>query len=290
MIVVTGGTGTVGSRLVALLLERGEQVRVFCRDAGKARERFDGRVEVAQGDFGDLDSIKAALADADRVFLLTTSTPEPGAQREYEHNVITAAKQADVRHLVKLSALGADEHAPMRFARQHREAEKELAASGLAYTILRPTGFMQRLIDWAAGGSIYTCAEDGKVPLVDARDIAAVAATVLTEDGHDGKIYTLTGPEALSYDEMVAKLSESTGQEIEHVRVPPEALIQGMTSAGLPVWLAEDLAAQFRVFAAGGGAEVSGDVAAVTGRQPRSLDVFAREEFAVASSRGDRPA
>lgn len=279
MILVTGGTGTVGSRLVELLLERSERVRVFSRDAEQARGRFDGRAEVAQGDFGDLDSIKTALTGVDRVFLLTAS-----AQREHEHNVIEAARAAGVRRLVKLSVLGADERAPMRYARVHRTAEKEVEASGLGYTILRPAAFMQGFLESATGGSIYTCAEDGRVAMVDVSDIAAVAAAALTEDGHEGKTYTLTGPEALSYDEMAATLSEATGRQITHIRVPPEALIQGMTGAGVPDWLAEDLAAQFAVFAAGQGGEVSGDVAAVIGRRARSLDAFAREEFAVIST------
>lgn len=283
MIVVTGGTGTVGSRLVELLLQRGQRVRVFSRDADKSRARFGGRVDVAVGDFDDLNSIKAAFAGADRIFLLTAGAAEPGTQLGHERNVIAAAREADVRRVVKLSVLGADEQAPTHYARLHRTAEKELAASGLEYTILRPAGFMQNLFEWAAGGSFRTCAEDGRAALVDARDIAAVAATVLTEDGHDGRTYTLTGPEVLSYDEAAATLSEATGQQITHVRVPPEVLVQAMTGAGLPHWLAEDLAAQFRGYATGQvghGGEVNGDVTTVTGREPRTFDAFAREEFA----------
>lgn len=289
MIVVTGGTGTVGSRLAGLLVERGERVRVFCRNAEKARARFGQRVDVAQGDLGDRDSIKIALGGADRVFLLTASAAEPGTQREHERNVIAASRQAGVRRVVKLSVLGADEQAPMRYARWHREAEKELEASGVGYTILRPAAFMQGLLESASDGSIYTCAEDGRVSMVDARDIAAVAAAALTEDGHEGKTYTLTGPESLSHDEAAATLSEAAGREIKHVRVSPQTLIQAMTGAGVPGWLAEDLAAQYRVFAAGQGGEISGDVAAITGRMPRTLDAFAREEFAAVRAPGPAP-
>jgi uncharacterized protein YbjT (DUF2867 family) len=280
VILVIGGTGTVGSRLVEQLLRKGEQLRVFCRDVEKARAMFGERVEIAQGDLDDPASVRAALEGADRVFLLTASVPEPGRQLQQERTVIAAATEAGVGRVVKQSVLGADERSPMRFARWHREAEQELASSGLRYTILRPAAFMQGLFEFASEGAISTSAEDGRVAMVDAGDIAAVAAVALTEDGHEGRIYTLTGPEAVSYDEAAVTLSQVTGREIRHVRVPAQDVIEGMTSAGLPQWLAQDLAAQFGVFAAGQGAQVSTDIATVTGRRPRSLDAVAREEFA----------
>lgn len=280
MILVTGGTGTVGSRLVELLLDRGESVRVLSRDTGAARAKLGERAEIAQGDLGDPGSLRAALSGAGRVFLLTTTrTREAGGQLEHERNAIAAAQEAGVGRVVKQSALGADERAPMRYLRGHRAAEKELEASGLHYTILRPAAFMQGLFDSITDGKVYTCAEDGRVAMVDAGDIAAVAAIALTEDGHEGKTYTLTGPEAVSYDEAARTLSDATGRAIEHVRVPPEGVIEGISAAGLPRWFAEDMAVQFGEFAAGRGSQVSGDVAAVTGRAPRSLDHFARNEF-----------
>src|SRR5262249_19038014 len=144
---------------------------------------------------------------------------------------------------------------------------------------LRPTGFMQGLFERISDGCIYTCAEDGQAALVDVGDIAGVAAAALTEEGHEGKIYSLTGPTALSYDEVAAILSTATGRAITHVRVRPAAMLEGMSRAGLPAWLAEDLVAQFRVFAAGQGAQISGDVEAVTGRPPRSLLEVASAEL-----------
>lgn len=122
MLLVMGATGTVGSRLVDLLVDKGEHVRVFCRDVDSACTRFGERVEIARGDFDDPDSIKAALKGADRVVLLTASAAEPGAQLRHERNVIAAAKEAGVHRVLKLSVLGADEHSPMRYARWHRQA------------------------------------------------------------------------------------------------------------------------------------------------------------------------
>lgn len=153
-------------------------------------------------------------------------------------------------------------------------------ASGLAFTILRAAAFMQNFHETIADGTFYSAAEDGRVAMVDAGDIAAVAAVALTQEGHEGRTYTLTGPEAVSYDEAAMALSEASGHDISHVRVSPEGLVAGMTSAGLPEWLARDLAAFHGLFAAGQGGDVSGDVAAVIGRDARPLAAFAREEFA----------
>ena len=282
MIFVTGGTGTVGSRLMPLLLAKGEQVRLFSRDVDKARTQVGERAGIIQGDLRDPDAVRAALDGSDRIFLLTGShaaTSEPGDQLQLEENVIAAAKDASIRRVVKVSVVGADEQSPLQYARGHRKVEKELEASGLAYTLLRCTAFMQNFFETVADGSIYTSAQDGRVPLVDARDIAAVAAVALTEDGHEGRIYDVTGPEAITYDEAARTLSEATGERITHVRVPEEGVVAGMTNAGLPEWLARDLAAQYAMFAAGAGGEPSGDVAAVTGRSARSLRAFADEEF-----------
>ncbi len=280
MIVVTGGTGTVGSRLVRLLLERGERVRVLCRDTRRVQTLFGGRVETCSVDLTDPDSLVPALSGADRLFLLTTAAAEPGSQRVQEHNVIAAARTSGLRHVVKLSAHGAQERSPIGFVRGLWESERELKASGLAYTILRPGGYLQNFHRIGADDSFYTCARDGRTALVDVTDIATVAAVVLTEDGHEDKTYTLTGPQTHTYDEAVAILSAAAGRTITHVSVPPAALVDAMADAGLSRWLARDLTAQYEVIAAGDYDEVTGDIEVVTGRPARSIATFASEEFA----------
>jgi len=292
MIVVTGGTGTVGSRLVQLLVERGEQVRVLCRDRRRAQTLFGDRVETFPVDLADPGSLASVLCGADRLFLLTTAAAVPDSQRAQEHNVITAARTAGVRQVVKLSAHGAHEQSPIGFVRGHWESERELEASGLAYTILRPGGYLQNFHRIGTDGAIHTCAQDGRTALVDANDIAAVAAVALTEDGHEGRTYTLTGPQAHTYDEAAAILSAAAGRTITHVRVPPAALVEAMAGAGLPRWLARDLTTQYEVIAAGDYDEISGDVEVVTGRPARSVATFAADEFAgggATSSVGQRP-
>jgi uncharacterized protein YbjT (DUF2867 family) len=126
--------------------------------------------------------------------------------------VIRAALRAGARRVVKRSVLAADERSPVQLARWHRRAETELASSGLGYTILRPPFFMQNLFAMVSNGAIHTAAEDGTVAMIDARDVAAAAAAALTEDGHADKTYTITGPEAVTFDEAAYQLSDATGQ------------------------------------------------------------------------------
>lgn len=280
MILVTGATGRVGAEVVRELLARGAAVRALCREAQGAWEKLGAEVGLVVGDLDRPESIRAALDGVDRVFLLTASSEH---QLDQERSVIEAARQAGVRHVVKLSVLGADDQSPVQMARWHRQGERELEQSALAYTLLRPSFFMQNFLGMidTTSGAIYTAAEDGKVGMVDARDIAAVAAVALTEDGHEGKTYVITGPEALSFDAAAATFSSALGKEIRHVRVPPEAVKQAMLDRGPPVWYAEAVAALQGVFAAGYAATTTDTVTEVTGREPRTLAKFAAEHAAV---------
>jgi uncharacterized protein YbjT (DUF2867 family) len=282
MIVVFGGTGRVGTRLVRRLLDAGARVRVLCRDADGPRASFGERVEVAYGDLDDPGSVSAALQGADRVFVLVAAGPR---QLERERRVIRAAAHSGVRRVVKLSVLAADERSPVQLARWHRMGEHELAGSGLAYTILRPPFFMQNLFAMVANDAIHTAAEDGRVAMIDARDVAAVAAIALTEPGHEGKTYTITGPQAVTFDEAARQLGAATGRATKHVRISPEAVTRAMTEAGAPAWYARDMAALHRLFATGLEAVTSDEVTSLTGRQARRLDEFAREDFAARAQR-----
>ena len=119
--------------------------------------------------------------------------------------------------------------------------------------------------------------KDGKISLIDARDIAASAAAVLTSEGHSGRIYELTGPEALPYAKIAEKLGAAIGRTGQYVDVPPDVAREGMIAAGYPAWLAESLAELFTYHATGAAAGVSGAVEKLTGKKPRSLDVFAKD-------------
>jgi (4-alkanoyl-5-oxo-2,5-dihydrofuran-3-yl)methyl phosphate reductase len=278
MILVTGATGTVGSEVVRQLIAVGERPRALVRDPTTARQRLGDQVELVEGDLDRPETIAAALAGVDGVFLLTTQSSR---QPEWERAVIQAAARAGVGQLVKLSVFRADEQSSLQVARQHGQAERVLAQSGLAATILRPVFFMQNLVGMVHDGAIATAAGDGQVAMVDARDIAAVAVATLTGGGHAGKTYTLTGPEALSFDQVASILSRQTGRPLRHVRVPPDKVRVALQGRGMAAWYADDMATLHGMLAAGYEQVVTDDIHTVTGRPPRTLAQFAGDHAGV---------
>ena len=272
MILVTGGTGRVGSQVIKLLVAAGERPRAFVRDSAAARQRLGEQVEAITGDLDRPETVDAALTGVDRVFLMT---PQNTRQPQWEQTVIQAAGRAGARHIVKLSVVKADERASLQIARQHRQAEQTLEQSGLAYTILRPLFFMQNLLGMVRDGAIRTAAGDGRVGMVDVRDVAAVAVAALTDHGHEGRIYTLSGPEPLSFDDVARVLSEATGSQMRHVRVSPTAVRTALERAGVAAWFADDMSRLQQLFPAGYEDFTTDDVRSVTGSSPRTLAEFA---------------
>jgi uncharacterized protein YbjT (DUF2867 family) len=278
MILVIGATGTVGSEVVRQLVATRERPRALVRDPATAHQRLGDQVEQVVGDLDRPETIAAALAGVDRVFLLTTQSSR---QPEWERAVIGAAARAGVGQLVKLSVFRANEQSPLQVARQHGQAERVLAQSGLAATILRPVFFMQNLLAMVHDGAIATAAGDGRVAMVDARDIAAVAVATLTGGGHAGKTYTLTGPEALSFYQVASVLSRQTGRPLRHVRVPPDKVRVTLQGRGVAAWFADDMAKLHSMLAVGYEEVVTDDIHRVTGRPPRTLAQFAGDHAGV---------
>jgi uncharacterized protein YbjT (DUF2867 family) len=277
MILITGGTGTTGRDIVGQLAGVGG-VRVMVRDPAKAASFGGAGFEVVRGDFDQPESLDAALEGVERALLL--SPPDPRTV-EHQTNFIEAAKRAGTKHVVKFSAIVADASAPGGFMKWHGEAEALLKASGLAYTMLQPNTFMQNLLGSAqtiaAQGAIYQAVGDARASFVDTRDVALVAARVLTGEGHEGKSYVITGPEALSYHDVAAKLSEATGRRVAYVPVSPEEFRAGALAQGLPEWLAEALCLLNEAFASGASSAVTEVVREVGGREPRTFGQFARD-------------
>lgn len=278
MILVTGSTGNTGSEVVGELARRGAPVRALVRDAGKAAELFGADVQIAQGDYERPDTLEAAMDGVEAVYLVAPASPDMVA---LEANVIEAAKRMGVRRVVKHSALGAAPDSPIPVARWHGESERRLAESGLAYALLQPNFFMQNFLDFAptiaSEGAIYAPMKDGRISMIDCRDIAAVAATVFTEEGHEGETYVLTGPEALSFGQAAKKLSRVIGKEVRYVDISPEQAKQAMVEEGMPEWFADDLVSAYQIFSEGHGAMINDVVARVAGREPRTFEEFACE-------------
>lgn len=281
MILVTGATGTTGREVLMQLTARGVRVRAFVRNPDRAVALDGPLVEIVRGDLERPETLSPALKGVDAVFLL--SSPDP-RQAELQGNLVEAAPRAGIRRLVKMSVLGADPASPASLPRWHGETERQIEASGIPYTHLRPNLFMQALLmhapSVARDGAIYAPVKDGKVSVVDTRDIAAVAVAALTEDGHEAKAYDITGPEALSYADMAARLSSATGKTVTHVDVAPEEARKGMLAAGMPEWLADALLQLYAIFREGRAAAVTNVVAVVAKKRPRTFDEFAREAAA----------
>lgn len=278
MILVTGATGHVGSELVRLLAEAGVPARALVHSQDKAATIQRLGLETAVGDFEQPDTLDAAMAGCDRLFLLSPPNPR---QPEQEQHVIDAARRAGVAHVVKLSVQGADPDAGLLFGRWHGQIERCLAESGPAHTVLRPNYFMQNFLMSAQSvvdqGVLYGMTGDGRVSYIDTRDIAAVAAHVLTTVGHQGAQYTLTGPEALTATEVAERLSAATDREVHYVDVGPDGFRQAMAAAGLPDWLVGALVDGNMLLAAGHGGQVTDEVARVIGRPPRTFARFATD-------------
>jgi len=278
MILVTGATGTVGREVVAQLLQAGQSVRAMTRNPAQAQ--IDRRVEVVTGDFSVPETLARAVEGTERVFSLTFG-PQTGVQ---ERDLARAAKAAGVHHIVKLSALGGDNETRNTIRKWHDEGEQAIRDTGIALTVLRPGAFMSNALHWResirAHGKVFSNYGDGKLPPVHPRDIAAVAVRALTADGHAGRVYPLTGPEALSVSEQVEILSAATGKRLEYVPVTDEAARAGFEQAGMPAFLIDALLPFAAFIRSGRAAEVVDTVEAVTGRPALTFRDWARENAA----------
>ena len=282
MILVTGGTGKVGRELVQDLQARTCPFRVMVRSK-EAVKGFEAKgVKAVVGDFERPGTCAEALAGVKQVFLLTV--PQPGTPR-LEAEFLEACKAKGVLSVVRLSAMGANPSSASGLLRCHGACEAQVEASGLAWTFLRPTVFMQNLVQHfgpavAKESTLYAPAGEARLPWVDTRDIAAVAGTVLTASGNENLVYELTGPQALTYAQVAERLSAHLGRRIAFVDVPDGAARQAMTGMGLSSWLAEGMLTLYHVFKANGATALALDtVERLTGRPARTLDAYLQENL-----------
>ena len=278
MILVTGATGANGSEVLKRLAAAGTPVRAMVRSPKRNDALNAPGVEVVEGDFDRPETLPAALAGVERAFLVTNSTEQ--AERQ-QLDFVAAAERAGVAHLVKLSQYHAAADSPVRFLRYHAAVERAIRGSGLAWTFLRPNLFMQGLLNFAptigAKGEFYAAAGDARISAVDVRDIAASAVAALTGAGHAGRVYDLTGPQALTHREFAAGLSHALGRPVAYVDVPPEAMRGALVGMGMPPWQADGLVEDYAHYRRGEAEAVTTGVRDATGRPPRDFAGFARD-------------
>jgi len=274
-ILVTGATGTIGSFVCKQLKEENADFIAMARSEEKAKTLNEKGIKTVVGDLSDINSLEKALQGIEKVFLLSVTSPESPT---LQGNLVKVAKEKGIKHIVKLSVRGADLNSDIGIAKYHALTEKDIQDSGIAYTFLQPHSFMQNLVFDAESiknqNAIFAPMGDGKIGMVDARDIAAVAVKALTEEGHEGKTYVLTGAKALSFFDISNAFTFFLGRDIKYIPISAEDAHQGMLDAGMPEWLANDLTALNKIFAAGQGSEISNDIEKVTGRRAGLLKEY----------------
>jgi len=280
MILVTGGTSQIGGEVLRLLSHAGMPARALVHNPGRA-QALPG-ITWVQGDLAKPETLDSVFAGCAKLFLLIGNVADAA---ELQRHAIAAARHAGVAHVVKLSAFGASEHSNSTIGRMHHQIEKELQESGMRWTMLRPHHFMQNLLGQADNvindGVVYSSSGDGRIPFVDTRDIAAVAAVTLTAPGHAGKKYVITGGEALSYRQATDILAEAIGRPLRFVDEPVDEARARLTRAGQPAWLVDSLLAIAAYQRAGGPTEtITSVVADLTGKPPRTFAAFARDHAA----------
>lgn len=289
-ILVTGVTGTIGSFLVEQLAAQGAQMQVLVRSREQA-EAFAARgIDAFIGDFAQKETLAPALEGVEKLFLLSAANPR---QVEWQGNMIEAARSAGVEHIIKLSASCAGPFPHLPIKRWHYETEEQLKQSGVPYTFLRPNCFMQNSLHWARTiiekGAFYLPVGDAKVSQVDARDIAAVSAAVLTGSGHESQTYEITGSEALTFDEVAEHLSAALGKKVRYVRTSFEESRQHMLEYGMEEWLASAVTQTYRLMSEGGSKHLTNHVSQLTGRDPITFARYASDYAERFLRRGQTP-
>jgi uncharacterized protein YbjT (DUF2867 family) len=274
-VLVTGATGNTGSILVPALRAAGVDVRALVRDESKAGPLEEIGVEIVVGDLDRPETIAPAVEGVDKIYLLTWNGPTQERQAE---NVIDAARKAGNPHIVRHSMWGSEKS---RIIQQGYRVEQALKSSGLPWTLLKPTFFMQNTMlatqTIAAGGVIYWDMGDGKLGMIDVRDVADAAFAVLTGRGHEGKSYILTGPEAISFHDVAATFSNVLGKEVKYVSVPGDATVESMVGMGFPEWIARGYAELDQGFSQNFASRVTNNVETLTGHPARSFEQYARD-------------
>jgi uncharacterized protein YbjT (DUF2867 family) len=278
VILVTAATGQVGREVVRRLAGAGP-VRAMVRDPAAAGDLAGAEIVVAR--FEDADALAAAMAGVETVFLAGRDSPGYVAQQE---RAIAAAAALGVRHVVKLSALGARFGSPVELMRDHHAGEERLEGSGMAWTFLRPHLYMQNLLRFAgpvaAEGRLAAPMGDGAYPFVDTRDVAAAAAALLRAPaGHAGRAYALTGPRAVGYAEIARQMGEIVGRDVRYEALSPDAFRVDLEAAGIPAWRAADLAAIPSAYTDAEHRPADG-VAELTGRPPTPIERFLEDHRA----------
>jgi len=277
-ILITGATGHVGNHLIKQLAPKGYPLRALVRSREKAAG-LPEEVERVVGDLARPATLSAAVDGVDRVFLL-----DPSIGLDVTRNMVEASKQAGVRLIVDLSSLSAGLDPMPIIGRMFSDREAVIKASGMAWTLLRPGHIMSNVLWWLpsikAEGVVRDPIGPGRFASIDPADIAAVAATALTQEGHAGQTYSLTGDELLTTKQLVEILADVLNRSIEYVEITPEEAAQEALAGGMDQGSVATLRDMNEMGRADGMAIITGDVERVTGQKPASFESWCRRNAA----------
>ncbi|RYZ48725.1 MAG: SDR family oxidoreductase [Sphingobacteriales bacterium] len=278
-ILVTGATGTVGSATIKALEESDIIVRAGVHSIIKGERLKHPQVELVEIDFSRPETIEAAMTGVEKLFLIT---PFSETQVEMARCLIDQAKKCGIKHIVRLSAMGADAEPGIQLGRWHREVEKMIEESGIPYTHLRPASFMQNFANFYSGNiqnddHIFLPLGQGKISYIDARDIADVAKKVLLTDQFYNQAITLTGPQALSVADIAHQISHVAGRQIHYQEITDEEAKEAMLNHQVPKNLADAMNELHALGKAGYCSGITSGVQEITGRKPRDFHQFAHD-------------
>jgi uncharacterized protein YbjT (DUF2867 family) len=271
---VIGGNGRVGREVAAQLLDAGHGVRALVRSEPRVDALKREGVAIVRGEMADRTALAGAVEGIKACYVATSD--EKNSVAEFE-GFLVEARAAGVRRIVRLSAMSADPEATSDLSRRHGLREKALEASGVAWTHLRPTWFMQMMLEYAPGGRLDLPGGNGRLGWIDTRDIAAVAAAALTGEGHEGKAYDLTGPAALGYQELADTMSSATGRPFVYRDVPREEYRAMMRAEGSEDWYIDLVLQLYDRISSDALATVTDGVEQALGRKPGTFATFCRD-------------
>lgn len=272
---ITGATGDVGTRVVREMVARGVRPKVFVRDAARAHALYGEDAEIHVGDLSDAASLRRAMRGVHTLFLVNVGPEIP----QRDGSAAAIAREEGVRRIVKLSSLDVEQG--LAIGAWHEKGEAAIRASGVAYTFVRPTGYMSNLLAWAGAirseGIVRSSTGNGGRPFIHSADIAAVSVAALLDESYTGRVLSITGPRSLTFGDATEILSHAIGKKLVYQSISDEeageryAKVSGSaeeTAAHIAVW---------RAIREGRLATTTDGVEQVLGRQPISLEQWAAE-------------
>lgn len=278
-ILVTGATGMAGSAIIREFVNNQHPVKALVRNKEKAIgfAAFP-TVEVVEGDMTKAETLSEAFEGVDKILMISSSTPD---MVETQSQFIDAAKKAGIKHIIKFSGLSAaDVNSTFLFADLHAKAERYLENSGMAWTHLRPSQFMTEYLREVptilAHKALFLPLQDAKLTPVDLKDVAKATFVLLTTEGHEGKIYAISGPEALTMQQVAEQISQAINQPVNYVNISLDDRKQALLSVGIPSFFVDVLDAQAQERLKGAESVVHAETHKTLGIEPTTFAQFAK--------------